>query len=97
MHGNAKFNRNTISFRAEEAEEEAGKTGSKYLPESLTKECLVRAKMEDPDKQKERAELVKAMSVHELAQISSISDLPMPAFMSRGNRPVERKKKFREK
>ena len=83
--------------RKEEDEDSAGQAGSKYIPESLTKECLVRAKMEDPEKQRERAELVKAKSVHELAQISSMSDIPLPAFMSRGSRPVERKKKFREK
>ena len=57
---------------------------------------MVRAKMEDPEVQKERAEQVKAMSVHELSQINSLADFPVPNFI-RGSRPVERKKRFREK
>ena len=58
---------------------------------------MVRSKVEDPEKQRERAEAVKAKSVNELAQINSISDIPVPSFISRGARPVERKKRFREK
>ena len=69
---------------------------SKILPNALTVECIVRAKVEDPEKQKERAEMVKSKSVHELAQISSLSDFPLPAVISKRPRPVERKKKFRE-
>jgi hypothetical protein len=67
------------------------------LPKGLTSECLVRAKMEDPDVQRERAEAVKTYSVRELAAITSLSDIPLPSFLSRGSRPVERKKRFREK
>ncbi|XP_059092500.1 uncharacterized protein LOC131887810 isoform X3 [Tigriopus californicus] len=67
------------------------------LPKSLKSEVLVRAKMEDPEVQRQRAEVVKSKSVHELSQITSLSDIPMPAFVSKGPRPVERKKRFREK
>ena len=67
------------------------------MPRALKSEVMVRAKVEDPSVQRERAELVKAKSVHELAQITSFSDIPVPNFISRGTRPVERKKRFREK
>ena len=58
---------------------------------------MVKSKIENPEKQRERAEVVKSMSVHELSQITSFSDLPMPNFVTRRPRPVERRKKFREK
>lgn len=84
-------------FRRKLADEEEEERATSPIPGALKKECLVRAKMEDPDKQRERAEVVKSKSVHELSQINSISDIPLPAFITRGPRPVERKKRFREK
>jgi len=67
------------------------------LPKALTSECQVRAKVEDPEVQRERADAVSNKTVKELAAINSLSDIPLPGFMSRGSRPVERKKRFREK
>jgi hypothetical protein len=57
---------------------------------------MVRSKMEDPEVQRGRSEVVKSKSVHELSQITSLSDFPVPSFVSRRPRPVERRKKFRE-
>lgn len=66
------------------------------LPKALTEaQCRVRSRTEDPDMQKERAEVVKNKTVSELSQITSFSDFPVP--FARGPRPVERKKRFREK
>ena len=52
-----------------------------------------------------RAETVKSKSVHELSEIKSIDDFPLPStvenFVARARspstRPVERRKRFREK
>ena len=55
---------------------------SSAMPEALKAECLVRVKDEDPEKQKQRQELVRAMSPAELAQISSLSDFPVPKLFS---------------
>lgn len=53
---------------------------TKTLPKSLTnKEVLVRTRNEDPQVLKERQEIVRSKSVSELAKISSMSDLPIPA------------------
>ena len=78
-----------------EPSESGEKSG--MMPKALTQECLVRTKVEDPEKQRERAEAIRGKSVAELAQINSLSDIPLPAFISRSSRPVERKKRFREK
>lgn len=70
------------------------------LPSSLKSEVLVRARQEDPEVQRERAEVVKAKSVNELSQVASIEDFPLPKsidqLIGRTPRPVERRKKFRE-
>jgi hypothetical protein len=62
---------------------------------------LFRSKIEDPEKQRARAATVKSKSVHELSQIGSFAEFPLPApienIIQRGPRPVERKKRFREK
>lgn len=64
-------------------------------------ELLVRSRQEDPAVQKERAQAVKAKSVSELSQIKSLDDIPVPStlenWVGRGSRPVERRKRFREK
>ena len=64
-------------------------------------ELLVRSRQEDPAVQKERAQAVKAKSVSELSQIKSFDDIPVPStlenWVGRGSRPVERRKRFREK
>ena len=48
-----------------------------------------------------RAEIVKSKSVHELSQVTSISDLPIPEALEnlmkkRELAPAERKKKFKD-
>ncbi len=94
-----------ISYPTSEAGSEAGgdeadggrKTPLLSMPKALTQECLVRARVEDPEKQRARAEAVRSKSVHELSQIGGLEDIPVPAFISRAARPVERKKRFREK
>merc|ERR1712223_834125 len=50
------------------------------LPRSLKEQQLiVKSKLEDPEKVRERQEIVRTMSPTELSQISSISDLPIPS------------------
>ena len=71
------------------------------LSRSMRTELLVRSRQEDPAVQKERAQAVKAKSVSELSQIKSFDDIPVPStlenWVGRGSRPVERRKRFREK
>ena len=71
------------------------------VPESLKTQLLVKATVEDPEVQKERADLVKTKTVKELSQVTSFSDFPVPEniekLVSRQPGAVERKKRFREK
>ena len=48
------------------------------LPRSLKSEVLVRARVETPEVQAERAETVKTKTVAELSQINSLSEFPLP-------------------
>ena len=49
------------------------------LPRSMKEQqLLVKSKVEDPEKQKERQELVRTKSPAELSQISGVADLPIP-------------------
>ena len=41
-------------------------------------EVLVRARVEDPEVQAERAEITKNKTVQELSQINSLADFPIP-------------------
>ena len=71
------------------------------MPESLKTQLLVKAAVEDPEVQKERAEILKSKTVNELSQISALSEFPLPEAIEElvYHRPgaVERKKRFREK
>ena len=71
------------------------------VPESLKCQLLVKATVEDPEIQKERAETVKTKSVNELSQVTALSEFPVPEvvikLISRESGAVERKKRFREK
>ena len=49
------------------------------LPKSLKSELVVRSRVEDPEVQVERKKLTESKSVSELAAITSLSDLPIPA------------------
>ena len=48
------------------------------LPDSLKAEVLVRARVETPEVQQERAETVKTKTVAELSQINSLAEFPLP-------------------
>ncbi len=99
----------TKKARPETASVDAGldrKVGQKenlenYL--SLPRQQLkVRSRLEEPEIQEMRAQAVKAKSVHELSQIKSLDDFPLPTTLEawvgrKGSRPVERRKRFREK
>jgi len=53
------------------------------LPRSLRQDLLVKSVVEDPDVLAERRAIVASKSVSELSQITSISDIPVPAGLSR--------------
>ena len=59
----------------------SGKKDTIYekLPGSLKSEVLVRAKDSDPEKTKERQELIRSKSPHELSQITSFAEFPVPS------------------
>jgi len=69
------------------------------LPSSMKTSLLVGAKIEDQDLVSERSETVKAKSVHELSEIKSLNDIPIPSTLQRLAKrdyaPVERKKLFK--
>jgi hypothetical protein len=48
------------------------------LPESLTKPCVVRSRIEDPDVLLERQELQQQKSIHELSKIRNLNEFPLP-------------------
>jgi len=74
------------------------------LPASLKDtKLLVKAECEDPEIQAARAEVVKSKSVHELSQVTSLADVPIPDvienFLKKKEKPLapaERKKKFKD-
>ena len=75
------------------------------LPLSLKEtKLLVKATCEDPEVQRARAEVVKSKSVHELSQVTSLADIPIPDTIEnilkkkerQGLAPAERKKKFKD-
>ena len=71
------------------------------VPASLKSQLLVKATVEDPEIQIERAEIVKTKTVNELSQVTTLSEFPVPEaiekLISRQPGAVERKKRFREK
>ena len=48
------------------------------MPVSMKAEVLVRSRVEDPEKQMQRAELTKNKTVQELSQINSLAEFPIP-------------------
>lgn len=51
------------------------------LPKSLVEQkAMVRARMEEPEVQRERAELTRSKTPSELAQIRGIRDIPIPGL-----------------
>ena len=70
------------------------------VPETFKTQLLVKATVEDPEIQAQRAELIKEKSVNELSQVTSFSEFPVPDTIERlasRQGAVERKKRFREK
>ena len=59
----------------------SGKKDTIYekLPGSLKSEVLVKVKDSDPEKTKERQELIRSKSPHELSQITSFAEFPVPS------------------
>merc|ERR1712226_41964 len=86
---------------SERKEGEEGSTMYDKVPESLKTQLLVKAKVEDPEIQQQRAETVKTKTVAELSQVTSLPEFPVPdnieRLYSRQPGAVERKKRFREK
>ena len=85
--------------------EDQGEEGSKEtgiyatLPKSLKADVLVRTRTEDPDVLKERQALVSSKSVGELATLTSLSDIPIPATIENlisGKRPMSPSRKKAE-
>lgn len=68
------------------------------LPESLKKECMVRAKVEeDPNKLKERQELIKNKSPNQLGQIRGLGDFPVPTLMRKRNLKSTKEKELQKR
>ena len=53
-------------------------TWKESMPESMKSEVLVRSRVEDPEVQRERAEIAKTRTVSQLSQINSLADFPIP-------------------
>merc|ERR1719370_98675 len=53
------------------------------LPRGLKQELQVKTRVEDPDVQRERAQLVQSKSVSELSQVTSLSDIPVPKTLEK--------------
>ena len=90
-----------VAYRKEEG---AGGMKGMYdkVPDSFKTQLLVKAKVEDPEIQKQRAEVVKTKTVNELSQVTSFKEFPVPDNIENLVNPrqpgaVERKKRFREK
>ena len=54
------------------------------LPKSLKEPTLVRSKIEEPDLQRERFEITRSKTPSQLAEIHSLSDIPIPGLWERG-------------
>ena len=61
----------------------SGKISSAAMPDSMTKQLMVKSKIEDPEVQKQRQEIVNTKSVAELGEIHGFSDFPVPATLER--------------
>lgn len=55
------------------------KSKTDTMSNPLKAECIVRVKEEDPEKQRQRQELVKTKTPKELGKITSLSDIPVPS------------------
>merc|ERR1719384_2878607 len=48
------------------------------LPESMTKPCVVRSRIEDPAVLMERQKIQQQKSIHELSKIRNVNEIPLP-------------------
>ena len=48
------------------------------FPESMTKPCVVRSRIEDPMTLRDRQDLQQRKSIHELSKIRNINEFPLP-------------------
>ena len=62
------------------------------LPAGLKMELMVKSKVEDPEVQKQRQEMVNNKSVAELGQIHGLSDIPIPTTIERLVNRAEKRK-----
>ena len=53
------------------------------LPAGLKMELMVKSKVEDPEVQKQRQEMVNNKSVAQLGEIHGLSDFPIPTTLER--------------
>ena len=60
-----------------------GKLSSASAPESMKKQLLVKARMEDPEVQKQRQEIVNTRTVAELSEVHGFGDFPIPTTLER--------------
>merc|ERR1719328_32866 len=60
-----------------------GKISSASMPDTMKRELLCKAKIEDPEVQKQRQEIVNTHMVAELGEIHGFSDFPVPATIER--------------
>ena len=60
-----------------------GKLSSASAPESMKKQLLVKAKMEDPEVQRQRQEIVNTRTVAELSEVHGLGDFPVPTTLER--------------
>ena len=67
------------SAEAEDAKKPPqGDRPSSNLPSTLTRPCVVRSKMEDPEVLRKRQEMQQSKSIHELSKISNLNEIPLP-------------------
>ena len=53
-------------------------TWREKMPESMKAEVLVKSRVEDPEVQRQRAEITKCKTPNQLSQINSLADFPIP-------------------
>ena len=68
-----------FSAEAEDAKKpSSGERPSSNLPSTLTRPCVVRSKVEDPELLRRRQEMQQSKSIHELSKISNVNEIPLP-------------------
>ena len=65
---------------------------SEALPAGLKMELMVKSKVEDPEVQKQRQEMVNNKTVAQLGEIHGLSDIPIPTTLERLVNRAERRK-----